>query len=116
MGVPCIEEWGIDVWSQWASELISSVPVTPLTPSPVFLPIDLPIAAAVWELRESPLALACLLWNSQMKKISFLVDTGVDVTAISGGAWPAHWPTEACPLAILGVGGHQEVPQFNVTA
>lgn len=107
MGVPSIEEWDIEVWPQWASEPISSVPVTPLTPSPTFLPVDLPIATAVWELQERPQALAFLFWNGQMRKISCLVDAGADVTVISGGAWPAHWPIEACPLAISEVGGHQ---------
>ena len=107
VGVPSIEEWGIEVWPQWVLEPIISVPITPLTPSPVFLLADLTIAAAVWELRKHPQALAFLFWKGQTKRISCLVDTGVDVTVISGGAWSAHWPTEACPLAISGVGGHQ---------
>ena len=99
-GVPSIEEWSIEVWPQWVSEPISSVPVTPLTPSLVFLPADLPIAAAVWKLQESPQTLAFLFCKGQTKRISCLVDTGADVTVISGGTWPAHWPTEACSLAI----------------
>ena len=115
-GVPSIEEWDLEVWPWWVSEPISSVSLTPLTLFPVFLPVDLSIATAVWELREHPQALACPFWNGQTKKISCMVDIGADVTVISGGTWPAHWPTEACPLAILGVGDHQEVPQFNVTA
>jgi len=99
-GVPSIAEWSIEVWPQWVSAPISSVPVTPLTPSLVFLPADLPIAAAVWKLQESPQTLAFLFCKGQTKRISCLVDTGADVTVISGGTWPAHWPTEACSLAI----------------
>lgn len=114
--MPSIEEWDLEVWPWWVSEPISSVSLTPLTLFPVFLPVDLSIATAVWELREHPQALACPFWNGQTKKISCMVDIGADVTVISGGAWPTHWPTKACLLAISGVGGRQEVPQFSVTA
>ena len=73
----------------------------------MFLPVDLPVAAAVGGLQESPQALAFLFCKGQTKRISCLVDTGADIIVISGGAWPAHWPTEACPLAISGVEGRQ---------
>ena len=62
VGVPSIEEWGIEVWLQWVLGPISNVPVTPLTPSLVFLRVDLPIAAAVWELQERLQVLAFLFW------------------------------------------------------
>ena len=37
--------------------------------------------------------------------ITFLVDSGADVTSISAAHWPSQWPLDPLPRAVSGVGG-----------
>ncbi|NXD84459.1 POK9 protein, partial [Halcyon senegalensis] len=45
--------------------------------------------------------------NGQKRHIKMLIDTGADVTIISGSQWPPSWPTVTAPTGIFGIGGTQ---------
>lgn len=69
------------------------------------------IAEIYWTqaIADSRPMMVCVIKNSRSNvketKIRGMIDTGADVTIVSGSSWPKDWPTVPTPGAIAGVGG-----------
>lgn len=72
---------------------------------------DVPLVQVSFDLGDRPILKAQVLTqgltqpNPNQKTISFLIDSGADVTTISTAVWPSSWALEILPHSVSGVGG-----------